>query len=327
MPNPALPPRADNLLVIKVRGLGDTLLATPALRALRRAYPRAGISVLVSAAGQEVLAANPYVDRVVVCSDKNWWSTLRLAAELRAFHHDGVVALHASLRTALLALATGAAWRVVHNHSGKNHFATIPILAKKESKSAIERDLDAIRALGVPDDGPELDFPLSDDEVRFSRDYLEDHGVASRQPFWVLAPGAGKALKACPAGLAVGFLRLARQRFPGPWVLLAGPAEEELGAAIQRELDDPPLVFNQSLRMAGALMSLSAGVVTADSGPKHVAVAVGAKTLTLWTDEPLAEWHPYALDRHAVVRSETGRIADLTAEALFQAAVRHLLKG
>jgi heptosyltransferase III len=324
MPNS---PQAANLLVIKVRGLGDTLLATPALRALRRAYPRAGLSVLVSAAGQEALAANPYVDRVLVDDDKRWLATLQHAAELRAFHYDGVVALHASLRTALLALATGAVWRVVHNHSGKNHFATIPITAPKESKSAIERDLDAIRALGVADDGQELDFPLSTDDLRFAREYLEDHGVASHQPFWVLAPGAGKEHKACPPGLAAGFLRQARQRFPGPWVLLAGPADEERVSAIQQELDDPPIVFNQSLATAGALLSLSAGVVAADSGPKHVAVAVGAKTLTLWTDEPLAEWHPYALDQHAVVRSETGRVADLTAEALFQAAVRHFLKG
>lgn len=320
-------PPASNLLVIKVRGLGDTLLATPALRALRRAYPRAGLSVLVSAAGQDVLAANPYVDRVLVYDDKHWLSTLRLAAALRAFHYDGVVALHASLRTALLALATGAAWRVVHNHSGQNHFATIPILAAKESKSAIERDLDAIRALGTEDDGQELDFPLSTDDLRFAREYIEDHGVASNQPFWVLAPGAGKAHKAIPPGLVAGFLRLARQRFPGPWVILAGAEDVELASAIERELDDPPIVFNQSLRTAGALMSLSGGVVAADSGPKHVAVAVGAKTLTLWTNEPLAEWHPYPLDQHAVVRSQTGQVADLTAEDVFQAALKHFLRG
>ncbi|MEW6517485.1 MAG: glycosyltransferase family 9 protein [candidate division FCPU426 bacterium] len=327
MPDPRLPPAADNLLVIKVRGLGDTLLATPALRALRQAYPRAGLSVLVSAAGREVLSANPYVDRVMVMADKGWPAALRLMAELRSFHYDGVMALHASLRTALLGLATGAGWRVVHNHSGRNFFATIPIAAPKVSKSAIERDLDAVRALGVPDDGADLDFPLSTEDLRTAKEYLEDHGVAPHQPFWVLAPGAGKAHKACPLDLAVKFLRLARQRFPGPWVLLAGQAEEETARLIQRELDDEPVIFNQSLRQAGALFRLSAGVVTADSGPKHVAVAVGAKTLTLWTDEPLAEWHPYAQDQHAVVRSQSGRVADIGSEDLFQAAVHHFLKG
>jgi len=311
-------------LVIKARALGDTLLATPALTALRRGLPGARITAVVSPAGRDVLEGNPDVDEVRVY-DKHACGlghSLRFMRGLAAGGFDLAVALHASFRTALLARASGARVRVVHNHSGRNHFATLDIPFKKESKSTIERDLDTVRTLGLPSCGNTLVFPVNDAAWGGAKEFLAANRLSANR-YLVLIPGAGKARKRWTANAAAAFIDSIAQPLPLPWVVLAGPAERELAAAIQARAGRKLPVFSRGLKEAGALLGLSCGAVTTDSGPKHVAVAMNTPTLTLWTDEPEAEWHPYPLAKHALLRSATGAVPDLVPADVIEAALRH----
>lgn len=318
----------QNVLVIKVRALGDTLLATPALTALRRGLPGARLTALVSPAGREVLAGNPDVDEIRVYDkqDRAWGHSWRVWRELAAGRFDLAVALHASFRTALLARASGAPARVVHNHSGADFFSTVRIPFKKESKSAIQRDLDAVRALELNDAGEKLVFPIGDEALRNARLFLSERRLEPER-LMVLIPGAGKERKRWTAEAAAGFLDGIARRLPAHWVVLAGPADRELAAAVQVKARHRPPVFSRGLKEAGALLSLCRGAVTTDSGPKHVAVAVGAPTLTLWTDEPEAEWHPYDRARHALLRSRTGVVADIAPEQVIPIAHDHFIRA
>ncbi len=312
------------LLVIKVRALGDTLLATPALRALRRGFPQARITMVVSPQGREVLIGNPDVDEVLVF-DKSQINPLyhaQFLLRLLSGKFDLGVALHATPRTAWMLWAAGIPHRVVHNHSGKNTLATIPIHAPKEAKSTIERDLDAVRALGLSEVGTDLEFCVEPRYHAFVKKFLDDHKLKARQ-YFVLVPGAGKVRKRWTAAAAAEFLTLMQKRYHQSWVLLAGPQEQALCAEIVRGVSFPLPIFSRGLKEAGALLAHSRGVVTTDSGPKHVAVAMHAKTLTLWTDEPEAEWHPYDRCQHALVHSPTGEVPDLTAQQVLAAAQKH----
>jgi len=315
----------QSLLVIKVRALGDTLLATPSLRALRRGLPEARITAVVAPAGREILEDNPDVDEILVYDKAmdGWGGWLRFVAGLRRKKYDAAVSLHASFRTALLALASGARIRIVHNHSGRNFFSTLRITAKKESKSAIARDLDAVRALGLADSGDGLTLPLRPRHHESAAAYLREHGLASSKRLYLLAPGAGKERKRWTPEAAAAFLDQVTDRLDSDWVLLAGPAEQGMADAIRQLAKNKPRIFARGIKEAAALMACCQGVVTADSGPKHVAVAMGTPTLTLWTDEPEAEWHPYDHGRHALLRSRTGIVADIAAGEAVQAAVDH----
>jgi ADP-heptose:LPS heptosyltransferase len=316
----------ERVLVIKVRALGDTLLATPAIHALRRHLPQARITAMVSPTGQAVLANNPDLDEIRIYDKQRHGFRYQFdfIRSLRQARFSTAVALHASFRTAALAWLSGAPQRVVHNHSGRNFFATISIPAKKESKSAIERDLDAVRALGIAPHGNKLIFPLQAADIDAGRTFLQAHGI--RQPFLVLIPGAGRERKRWTAAPAAIFLDRMRARLPADWVIVAGPEDKELALAIQGRAQLHPPIFSGTIHGAGALLAESSGAVAMDSGPKHVAVAVGTPTLTLWTDEPEAEWHPYDLERHALVRSTTGLVADIAPDAVAAAAAEHFNK-
>lgn len=319
-----LPIRAERVVVLKVRGLGDTLLATPTLTALRRGLPGARLIAVVSPAGAEVLDGNPDVDEVRTYDRTagGWGYQLGFMRDLAAARCDLAVALHASFRTALLARASGARARVVSNHSGRDFFATVPIKANKEPKSAIQRDLDAVRALGLPDAGERLVFTVGTGARATVRAFFSQHRIKAGA-FMVLIPGAGTARKRWSASAATEFLERAYERLGLPWVILAGPADQELALAIQAETANRPFLFQHGLQEAAALLEASRGVVCTDSGPKHLAVAVGAPTLTLWTDEPEAEWHPYDRARHALLRSGTGVVGDLPAELVLNAVLEH----
>ncbi len=314
-----------NILAIKTRGLGDTLLATPALRALRRAFPDARLTMVAAPAGREVLEGNPDIDEIRVCDKhvSSWIYHLNFMRELRQSRFDLAIALHASFRTAWLAWVSGAPRRVVHNHSGRNHFSTLDIPAKKESKSAIQRDLDVVRALGVSEAelGEKLVFSIAERHFMGARTFLEKHRLRQAKRLMLLAPGAGKKRKQWPAEAVRDFLD--HNHLDINWVIVAGPGEQEMIADISSRVKACPPIFQGNIKELGALMTLSQGVVTADSGPKHVAVAVGAPTLTLWTDEPEAEWHPYDLTRHALVRSPSGIVADISPQAVAQAVEQH----
>jgi ADP-heptose:LPS heptosyltransferase len=312
------------VVVIKTRALGDTLLATPALRALRKGFPRARLTAVVSPAGREVLVGNPGLDDVWVYDKRafNPWTHLQFLFRLRRAHFDLGVALHATWRTAFLLWAAGIPRRVVNNHSGKNFFATIPIPAPKISKSARERDLDAVRALGVAPRGLELELRVEAQDRATAKAFLKKWRLY-RGRYFVLVPGAGKERKRWTAEAAAAFLKGVRELAPAPWVLLAGPGEQALAAAVNRALEAKVPVFCGSLKAAAVLLAGSRGVVTTDSGPKHVAVAMRARTLTLWTDEPEGEWHPYDPAQHALLRSPSGTVADITPVAALAAARKH----
>lgn len=315
-------------MVCKVRGMGDTLLATPALRALREGFPNAVLALVVSPVGQEVLATHAGF-QAVWSYDKSFSGTLRLIARIRAFGPDLAVVLHATPRMGWIARLSGAPWRVVHNHSGKNYFSTFPIPAPKQSKSAIQRDLDAIRALGIEPRDEKPDFPIPPESRVRVRDFLISRGIVDAAgkktgPWMVLAPGAGKTEKTWNPAAASEFLGLAREKWPAlAWVLLDGPGGGELIRGILRRTVSGPPVFSGTLPEVGALLAQCGGMVTADSGPKHLAAAVGARTLTFWTREPEAEWHPYSLRDHALVYSSSDTLAGLSAARVLEAAGRH----
>jgi len=322
-----MPLQGKNLLLIKIRAMGDTLLATPALSALRRAYPQGRITAMVSPAGREILEGNPDVDEILIYN-KNWpwWRQIGFIWQLAGRGWNSVLVLHASFRTALLAWLTRAPVRVVNNHSGRDYFATIPLGAKKEAKSTIQRDLDAVRALGVAAENTTTTFLLRQVHYEHAHAFLQAQQIGQSRPFMLLAPGSNARDRRWNSAAAVSFLAHIERLLPVDWILLAGPADEKLVQDIHAEAVNHPPVFSADIKSAGALMVLSQGLVAVNSGPKHVAVAVGTPTLTLWTDEPETEWHPYDRVYHALLRPSTGRLEDLAPERVATQVQQHFEK-
>src|SRR5713226_2194319 len=184
-------PANAHVLVVKLAGIGDLLLATPALRALRETYPQAHIDLLVTPASAGLLNDWEVIDRVIVLDKylfdypqqiiKNPLNLRRLARlwhDLREGHYDAVLLLHhltlpfGRLKHQLLMRATGAKWRVGLDN-GHGWFLNVRV--KDNGFGAMheaEYNLAVAEAVGATTCNKALEIPISADERRQARELV-----------------------------------------------------------------------------------------------------------------------------------------------------------
>lgn len=307
----------ENILLVKLRAIGDTVLTLPSLQALRSGYPRARITVLVPAHSLQLFEADSRVDEVIAYRKADMGglalrANLEFFKDLQARHFDLAVCLHSSFRSALIGWMSGAEARSIRNHSGPDWFCNLPALELKEPKSIIQRDFDAIRALGLKpkDEAPRL---MLDSGHRAEAARIAKKAGLRKSRSVLFFPHAGKPEKEWPlerfAALKAAVEKKGRK---AAWVLAPG-AEGPAGA-----LRVPHLLT------LAALCEFAGAAVGNDSGPRHIAAASGAKTLTFFGPEELREWHPYAGKRHLALKSPDGRMESITAEAAIKAVLAWL---
>ncbi len=315
-------PSVQRILLVKLRAIGDAVLTLPSLEALHQGFPQARISVCCPPLAREVYSEDPRVAEVLPY-DKAWFQGLghhaRHAEGLHERHFDLAVCLHASFRTALLGWLSGAPWRSIRNHSGPDWFCNLKAREPKEPKSIIQRDFDAIRALGLEpkDERPRLALaPWAKEEAlaRWKALRLPSRGVLA------IFPGAGKPEKRWPLEQWLALAKALKRQRRAP-LLLTAPGEAGLDQEARAAGGRWACV--DSLQVLAALCQRSGHVLGCDSGPRHLAAAAGARTLTLFGPETLREWHPYKeKDGHWAIQAPTGQMADLEMDAVLSLTQR-----
>ena len=291
-------------MVIKLRGIGDAVLATPALQALKRSDPDLRLTAMLPAPADQVLRCCPYVNDLVSWAKGREGSVV---LSLRRARFDCVVNLHASLRSAFLGYLSGARVRVIHDHGGRPYFTTVRVPEATVRKSAIERDLDAVRALGVPV-SPSLrpEVFLSSEEKAWAEAFLEEKKVQG-EAVVLVAIGASTPSKRWPPE-RFGRLCAKLSSEQRVRVLLSStPADEGLLERFFRECPGERVirVHDVPIRQVMALLWTSRLTIGNDSGIKHLACGLGTPTLTLFGPEDIEEWHPYSPeDGHEVIVKE-----------------------
>ncbi len=298
------------ILVLRPRALGDVLLATPALRALKTAFPSASLQVAVDDLLAPLLRRNPHVDRLWLMPRRrprrarDWWA---LAWGLRRQHFDLVVDLHGSPRTALLARFTGAPERVGYALRGRGRLYTrrIPRDTDRHGRRVVQYaaqvNLDIVARCGV--NGPALEdtslvyVPEPQAEARMEQ--LLAQNSMSGPLVGIAAAGTWQAKTYPLESFAAVGARLLRA---GCQVLLLwGPGERQLAARLCDAMDgEATLAPETNLDELAALLSRLHLLVANDSGVKHLAVARGTPTLTLMGPTSPAAWVP---PEHAWVRA------------------------
>lgn len=292
---------APRILVIRRRAVGDLVVSMAVPAALRRRWPKAQIDLLADRGPHAAAEGSPHVDEVVVYDRRAhkkapWWRRPRMAWRwlrgLRARRYDLVLDLMGTPQTAIWTWFTGAPTRVGRRRRWRSWAYTLPLEPPGEVRFAGEVFLDWVRGLGL-EAGPWEPVPL-----RLEPGQLEAASAAAQQlvpgrgPLVALVPSASWPAKAWPLE---HFAQIARELAAGgARVLVAwGPGEEARRDSILRLAGDaavamPPL----GLRELAAWLAACELVVCTDSGPKHLAVAMGTPTLTLFGSTDPRGWQP-----------------------------------
>ena len=273
MPEPALGAAPESILAVNVCRIGDTLLATPALRALARAWPEARVTVLGHPKRVEVLQHLPGLAAVGGIT-KN---SARFRGRLGGPRHD--LALVYGFDEPLVDYALRAARRVVAFRQrdealNRRLFRAVPVPGFQADHS-VRLDLRLTDALGVPHAGYRLAFRVTEPESAWAEERLRAIRPAARGPKIGLqvASFPTKAYRDWPAEHFVDLARRVRARWNGAhFLIFGGPEDRERAGWIAGRLGTGCTVLagSLSLRQTAALMSRTDLYVGVDTGPTHM---------------------------------------------------------
>jgi ADP-heptose:LPS heptosyltransferase len=292
-------PKRDRILVIRHRAAGDLLLTTPALRAIRSARPADSIEVIVARGMEGLLEGNDDVDRVTAVDRRSPLAQAGLYARLARGGYAMVLDLVSNPRSAFMTALTRAPIRAGYDIAGRAWAYTLRVPREPRDASgrpvpryAPEAALDVVRALGMPAAGLDLRFRVGE-RARASIGRWLDSVAAEREgkPLVACLPtGSWSAKTWLPERFAAVMDLLAEEAMP-LWIW--GPGELDAVASVRARMRGPSLLAPPTgWQELGALLERCALLLCNDSGPKHVAVALGTPTVTIFGPTHPITWHP-----------------------------------
>jgi len=296
---------APRILVVQTGFLGDVVLTTPLLGALRRRRPAATIAVLVTPAAAPLVAHHPAVDLVLVDdkrgADRGGRGLARLVRRLRAERFTLGLAAHKSLRTALALRAAGVATRIGFAGAAGAALYTMRVPRPREGHDR-DRILGLLAPLGPATDADREPWVAIDEATRTRAAVLLADALGDGRPLAGICPGAAWRTKRWPAaafGALVGRLEAAGYRC----VLLGAPDERGITAAVREAagglgLD---LAGRTDVALLAAALARMAVVVSNDSAPMHLASALGIPQVAVFcATVPAQGYGPLGRAAHVV---------------------------
>ncbi len=281
------------LLVRLPNPLGDAVMATPALRALRRGLPGTEIAVLGQPHHEGLLRGNQSFDAFIPLRGRAWRDVAERARELRGGGYDAALVLPDSARAAIDPFAARIAVRVGYARDVWRRFLLTHAIDPPRDRgvrvavSMIARYLRLARALGVRDAGDALELHVHADAAERAEALLARAGVAPGEPVLLVTPGA--AYGGSKLWPPEHFARAAdeiRRRFGLVPVIAPAPNAAEIaiarrvsGAMAERHV--ALLEPDPSLEVFAAIAARADLVLTNDTGPRHVAVALDRPVVVL----------------------------------------------
>ncbi len=260
------------ILVIRFSSIGDIVLTTPVLRVLH-AQLDAEVHVLTKPAFAPLLAANPYVARVIPLSD-DWNAMMR---DLRKEAYDHIVDLHHNLRSLRVRLGLGRPSTAFRKLNFEKWLLVSTGINRLPRRHIVDRYLDTITGLGAIDDGHGLDFFIpSDKEVNTEASLGVKPG-----DYACIAVGAAHATKCMTAGQIAQLAQFLAM----PVVLMGGPGDREKAAEILRLAGTSQVIDacgRFDILQSGSILRQSGPVINHDSGLMHIAAALQKPQVVVW---------------------------------------------
>ncbi len=276
------------ILVVLPNWYGETLFATPFLRALRHQRPEAFIATLGWPQCREVLLDNPHVDLLLDFDERGvhrgWIAQWRLAKALRAHHFDTAFILRRSLtRTLLIALA-GIPMRVGTANRKSDWLLTRRVKPGSSPQHKAATYLPLLEAVGLRGSLDGYEYTVSDAERVAAREQLRSHKLLDDRPMVILHPGANWFHKRwAPERVAALGDRLATNQRVSI-VITGGHDDVPLAESIRQRMHASSTVLagQTTLRQLAACLEQAALVVSNDTGISHIAAALHRPLVALY---------------------------------------------
>lgn len=278
--------KAKRILIFNVNWLGDVLFSSATIRNVRRNYPDSYIACVIPSRCYPILKGNPYLDEVIIFDEKDrhrgMLEKLNFINLLKKKEFDTVFLLHRSFSRALICRLAGIKQRIGHYTKKRAFLLTKKIVPpKKDSLHRIDYYLDVIEKAGLRIEDRYLDFSFTPADEEQVDNFFKKNLIKTQDFVVAINPGGNWMPKRWPLDY---WARLADKLISetGAKVIITGSITDLLLASqIKDAMKEPPLiacgVFN--IKQLGALAAKVKLFISSDTGPLHIANAVGAKKI------------------------------------------------
>ncbi len=297
----------QNILISRLRFMGDIILTTPLIRAIGEAFPNAKLCYLAETPYPVLLENNPFLHEIIPFDFKkiqqlDRWPQIKahrqFLIKLRKRHFDLAIDLFGNPRSALQTWFTGARYRIGGNFRGRGRLYNIRVDYSGMKLNAIQFHLQVLKPLGIPiPEKPRTEIYTTPAEDQNARQLLNTAGIDLDQPIIGIHPGATWPAKMWLLERFIQLIQKIQQWGKAQIVLTHGPGEEERLKSILTALNLPvfaPPVL--PLRELAAVLKQFSVYVSNDCGPLHLAVAVKTKTLGIFGPGEPDIWFPYYIE-------------------------------
>jgi len=305
---------ARRILVVRLDNLGDVLLTTPAIHAIKTTLPNAEITLLASPVGAQVAQLNPDIHHVIIY-EAPWmdpWHTLpqnslreySMIETLRELRFDGAIiftSFHQSpLPAAYLCYLAGIPLRLAASIDGPGSLLTTRHKHPERMMHEVERGLDLVRAIGLTTDEQDLVLKVPNAARGMIYNLLSLYSVDPQESLIVVHPGCSMPARAYPWEMYARVIDGVIERFGATVLLTGGNAERELVARIRSHVRAENR--EATLPLAGilpfpelcALIEIADLAITNNTGPMHIAAAVKTPVVALFAlTNPPEQWRPW----------------------------------
>jgi heptosyltransferase-2 len=322
------------ILVLNRNHIGDCLLTTPLLRALKRGFPRARLEVSVPKANWELLVANPHVDEIVPRPEnRRLGAKIRFALEMRRRGYDLILSLQEkSMFYAWSAHFIGLAnprrpITVGFDHPRTRRLYGRNVVPVRPDQHEVCKYLDIAAALGCPlEANPVLELEATPEAREFAARFVASRGIDAEARFIGINPGATKEEKRWPPERFAEAADRLHAELGLPVMIFGGPGDTRLATEIVSRMAHRPMVAagRTSLGDTAALLERCDFLVTGDTGPMHMAVALAVPVVALFGPTNPVKFGPYTT-QCAVLRTTEpcGRCQHRCLHAMSTDAVVH----
>lgn len=317
--------KKNSILAIQLAGLGDMVLATPALSALRKLYNKSKVCLLTNSRSADIIKGSQDVDEVFVAD--NFFYVLKIIKKIRAYNFDIAVNLYrlysfkGALKMFLLFLAIGGRYWVGRDTNGRGFFYHLKIKEKlPDEKHEVEHKLDIIQALGGQIDAINLkvEYDIKDDN--FVADILNKEGIGSND---ILIGMNCATFKSSRNWKIAGYIQLAERLIRELSVKVAfcgRDIDRKIFNNIRENLsvEVVDLVGKLTVRQLAAFIKHCNLFISPDSGPMHLAAALNVPLVALFGQGEYSELRPFGEER--IIRIIRTPIKSITVEEVLNAA-------
>ncbi|MFA5402718.1 MAG: lipopolysaccharide heptosyltransferase II [Candidatus Omnitrophota bacterium] len=306
------------ILIARTDRIGDVLLSTPVIKALRDKYPQAYIAMMVSPYAKDIVEGNPYLDKVIIYdkdgAHKSWLNSLRFAQGLKKKKFDLALILHPVNRTHLVSFLAGIPKRIGYDRK-LGFLLTDRIRHTKQlgEKHELEYNLDLLKYLDIDAQEKDLYMPIKPESEKWVKELFKQENIHEADRLLAIHPAASCPSKIWPPERFAQAADKLAQSYGFKVFIVAGPKDLKAAEAVAKQMRSGVinLAGKTSVSQLASLLKRCALFISNDSGPVHIASAIGTPVISIFGRNQAGlsprRWGPVGL-KDKILHKEAGCI-------------------